>query len=727
MLSDCPGLNVLATSREALHVRAEHVFPVLPLDLPAADRRHVTAAELATCESVQLFVDRAQAVRPDFRLTDQNAPAVAEICRRLDGLPLAIELAAARLALFTPEALLGHLENRLGLLRSGPRDLPERQRTLRAAMDWSYELLSSEERRLLELLSAFSDATLPAIEAVAGQIEEADGHPLDVLDGLTSLIEKSLVRRIDRPGQATRIGMLETIREFAVEKLEQQPDLNTRARRGHAVYYADVASALRKDLASSRRAVALAAMAAESQNLKAAWNFWVAQGDLQQLEKLADSLLILNDARGWYQDTVGLTTDMLAVLSASPATSDRISQEIALRTSLARALMATKGFTLEVEEAFLKAIELFEGGGADARQQYSLLRGLASLYVFVGPADKTINLGREILALAEREKNPMMTIDGHLIIGATIGFAGDLEGGLDHLERAISLFATGPLRAEPGRGRNDPRVACLTTAALILWIKGRPDQAVARANQAVALAGELDYPFTSAFALFHSGLLYLWRREPEVALDCAAALLEVADEHEFQVWRATGNCILGGAQAALGRFEEGLSNVRRGMELYLGLRSPPVFWPMLLSVEAVANLAAGRAESGLIPIESAVELMSAGDGTAILPGLLVVKGDLLRAAVADGSGADGAAEECYRRALDRALALNALMPRLRSAIRLYRILSDRGEQETGAAILSAAYDAFGEGFETVDLREARQLLTVPASRRQPVDRVDQPS
>ena len=141
LLSDCPGLTVLATSREALHVRAEQVFPVPPLALPPAARGQVTRRAIRDVAAVQLFVDRARVVRPDFELTDDNAAAVAEICRRLDGLPLAIELAAARLRLFSPEVLRDRLDDRLGLLRSGPRDLPERQQTLRAAMDWSYELL----------------------------------------------------------------------------------------------------------------------------------------------------------------------------------------------------------------------------------------------------------------------------------------------------------------------------------------------------------------------------------------------------------------------------------------------------------------------------------------------------------------------------------------------------------------------------------------------------------
>ncbi len=174
---------------------------------------------------MQLFVDRARAVRPGFELTDDNAAAVAEICRRLDGLPLAIELAAAHLRLFSPEVLRDRLGNRLGLLRSGPRDLPERQQTLRATMDWSYELLKPGEQRLFELLAVFADAEIVAVEAVAADLDGIDDVALDVLDGLAGLAEKSLVRLVDQPDGEPRVAMLQTIREFAADRLDQRPDV----------------------------------------------------------------------------------------------------------------------------------------------------------------------------------------------------------------------------------------------------------------------------------------------------------------------------------------------------------------------------------------------------------------------------------------------------------------------------------------------------------------------
>ena len=716
LLRDAPRLVVLVTSREALHVRAEHVYPVAPLTLPPAGSAHASAQQVGGFEAVQLFVDRAREVRPDFQLTDDNAPAVAEICRRLDGLPLAIELASARLRLFSPDVLRDRIGDRLGLLRSGPRDLPERQQTLRSTMDWSYELLEPGERRLFEFLAVFADADVMAVESVAASVDATDGVDLDVLDGLAGLIEKSLVRQVDVPGGEPRVTMLETIREFAADRLDRRPDFGARARRAHASYFADVALRWRGDLTGGQREAALAAMTADIANLRIAWAYWVAASDIEQLDKMADSLLLLNDARGWYLDTVGLTTDMLAVLGASTSMPQRVGQEIALRTSLARALMATRGFTPEVEDAFASAVELFERGG-DVRQQYSVLRGLASLYQFRAQFEEAARLGREILALGEREQDPRMLINGHLVLGSTVMFIDDLQGGLDHLDTAISLFAAEPAHSRAAGVGNDSRVACFTTSAFALWLQGYPDRAVERMNAALALAVELEHPFTAAYARFHSGLLHLWRREPDIVLDRSVGLLEIADEHDFRIWTAAGGCLLGAAQVGLGRLEEGLASIREGTDRYQGLRSPPVFWPMLLFIDAGASLGAGRPAAGLGPIEAATEIMSQGPGTTLLPELHLLKGDLLAALGAkDGSGGTRA-EPWYRLAFDRAGALDARMTQLRAATRLGRLRRADGDPEAAASTLGPVYATFTEGFATTDLLEAQELLAAVAPSR----------
>jgi predicted ATPase/DNA-binding SARP family transcriptional activator len=219
LLASCPQLKVLATSREALHLRVERVFPVPPMQIPS---RGQPVEVMRRCEAIRLFAERAAAVRPTFELNEENVEAVAETCIRLDGLPLAIELAATRIRVLTPKTLLTKLKSRLNLLKGGPRDLPERQQTLRSEIDWSFEMLEPEERRIFMRLSIFpAGCTLDAVKAVC----PIAGEDLDIFSNLSSLAEKNLVRLVEVNG-VSRYRMLETIREYARERLEESDDLH---------------------------------------------------------------------------------------------------------------------------------------------------------------------------------------------------------------------------------------------------------------------------------------------------------------------------------------------------------------------------------------------------------------------------------------------------------------------------------------------------------------------
>src|SRR5437763_15748103 len=232
LLAIAPSLKILVTSRAALHVYGEHEFPVPPLALP--DSRSVLRVEtLSRCSAIELFTERAVAAKPDFVLTPENARAVAEICIRLDGLPLPIELAAARIKVLSPASMLTRLASRLQLLTCGARDLPQRQQTLRAAMDWSYDLLSSDEQRLFRRLSVFAGGcNLEGVEAVCDTKGDLN---LDLLEGMSSMVDKSLMQQIEPGKGESRFGMLETIREYALEKLEASGE-SADTRRAHAAY-----------------------------------------------------------------------------------------------------------------------------------------------------------------------------------------------------------------------------------------------------------------------------------------------------------------------------------------------------------------------------------------------------------------------------------------------------------------------------------------------------------
>ena len=226
------NLKLLITSREALHVYGEHEFPVPPLELPDS-QSPATVETLSQYPAIELFVQRAKAAKPDFELNRDNAIAVSEICTRLDGLPLAIELAAARIKVLSPASMLTRLASRLQLLTGGAHDLPQRQQTLRAAMDWSYDLLNEAEQKLFRRLSVFvGGCDLEGVEAVC---DTKGDLQLELLDGMTSMVDKSLVRQAENADGERRFAMLETIRDYALEKLTSSGELAA-TKRAHAAY-----------------------------------------------------------------------------------------------------------------------------------------------------------------------------------------------------------------------------------------------------------------------------------------------------------------------------------------------------------------------------------------------------------------------------------------------------------------------------------------------------------
>ncbi|MEO8246365.1 MAG: adenylate/guanylate cyclase domain-containing protein [Chloroflexota bacterium] len=293
LLAANPNLTVVATSRAALHVYGEREYPVPPLGLPDLTRLPQLEA-LRQYEAVALFVERATAVRPDFAVTNDNAPAVAEICVRLDGLPLAIELAAARIRILTPQAMLARLENRLGLLSAGSRDLPERQQTLRGAIDWSHDLLDEPGRALFACLATFvGSAGIEAIERVCAS--DAGG---EVLDNLASLVDKSLVRQHEGVGGEPRFSMLETIREYAAEQAAAR-GLLAGLRERHAQVFGDLAHEASGLVMGSDKRTWLDRLEEEHGNLRAALGFLLETGSAGAALRMVAALWRFWQMRGY--------------------------------------------------------------------------------------------------------------------------------------------------------------------------------------------------------------------------------------------------------------------------------------------------------------------------------------------------------------------------------------------------------------------------------------------
>lgn len=323
LLAAGPNLKLLVTSRVVLHLSGEQEYVVPPLALP--DARSSDGRELFTrCAAVALFVQRASSVQPNFQLTDENAVAIAEICTRLDGLPLAIELAAARIKLLPPPALLARLERRLQVLTGGPRDLPARQQTLRNTLDWSYRLLNDDEQRLLRCLAIFSGGcSLDAAEAVyvadsddsrgeASALNATTPHTrqIDVLDGVASLIDNSFVRQIEQGSSEPRLVMLETIREYGFERLAASGELEFVSRQ-HAGYSLALAEAAEPKLMGAEQGDWLNRLETERDNLRTALRWALDHEDPTTALRLGGALWrfwfrrgYLSEGRGWLEEAL---------------------------------------------------------------------------------------------------------------------------------------------------------------------------------------------------------------------------------------------------------------------------------------------------------------------------------------------------------------------------------------------------------------------------------------
>lgn len=386
LLSRCPRLAVLGTSRMLLGVRGEVSFPVTPLALPSASR-DATTADLASFPAVELFVARALEVRPGFVFTDENAHAIAEICTRLDGLPLAIELAAARIKLLSPAALCAELTSCLPLLTAGARDLPERQRTLRDTIAWSHDLLTPEEQVLFRRIAVFVDGcTLEAASAVG----DHDGH-IDTFSCLTSLVDLNLLWQTEARDER-RFHMLETIREYGLERLLERAE-EDQTRRQHAAWFVALAEAADSDFWEPRSGQWADRLAAEHGNFQAVVAWALEHGEAEMALRLTTSLAKFLDHRG------------------------RVGEG---RRWLERILAPESGLPPNLRAHALLAL------GDMAR--------LAGDYEVAFPA------AEESLLLARQSGDQNDEAEALTILGCAAEDTGDLEAAVSHLEAALLLF-----------------------------------------------------------------------------------------------------------------------------------------------------------------------------------------------------------------------------------------------------------------------------------------------
>jgi non-specific serine/threonine protein kinase len=493
LLGASPGLTVLATSRESLRLAGEHRFEVPPLRLPdPVDPTRPPAPEaLSRSEAVALFVARATAVAPDFAVTGEDAPAVAELCRRLDGLPLALELAAARVRVLPPPALLARLDRRLAVLTAGRRDAPARQQTLRATLDWSHALLAPQEQDLFARLAAFAGGcTLEAAETVCGPGLDPPGG---VLDGLGSLVAKSLLRQEAGSAGEPRFGMLETVREYALERLEQRGGGDA-ARQAHAAYFLDLAER---------------AAQASVKGTYGGWTSW-----LERLEQERDNLR---------------AALRLAAHGAKGGDPEAARRGLRLAVALAD-FWSSRGPVAEGRE-WLTVLLAASGYQTDAALRADALVAASDLSAAQGAPPDDLAAARawcaEALAIYRRKGDP----GG---IARALFTLGGLAGARDELDAARALLEES---LEPARAAGDAHGAgvALLQLAAVARLQGRYAEARALSARGLALWREAGDRWHVADSQCQLGLLACAEGAPSRARaplrEATALRRELLDQH----------------------------------------------------------------------------------------------------------------------------------------------------------------------------------------------------
>jgi len=534
LLSHAPGLKVMVTSRSVLSVYGEREYPVPPLQLPDPGSAEILDA-LGKSESVSLFVDRARAVRPDFQLTGENALAVAEICARLDGLPLAIELAAVRVNVLTPQAMLPRLDERLSLLTSGPRSLPERQRSLRGAIDWSYQLLEEPERRLLARLATFSGgATLEAIEAVCDS--DLGGS---VLDLLSSLVNDSLLRRTETPSGEVRFHMLETIREYAIERLDSEPDAAA-SRRRHARYFLALATRAEPHLVGTDQKEWLDHCDHEHDNIRAALKWSIQAGEVRAGQEAAGALW-----RFWHQrGHLAEGRRKLEHLLQAPGGAERTPERFKALTG-AGGLAYWQNDYPAAERFYSEALDIANELG-DRRAIAEGVFNLSFLDRIRGDVEEGMAKLRRVLEMARAIDDRQLAADSLFLLGNQELREGFPEKGLPMVEEALAmyrelgnLFATADSLS--GLGSFYRRV-------------GDSEAAAAAQREALEIFVEVGNPTGIAMVLEEMAMVETMDGRHERALRLAGAASSLKEE------------IGGGAPAELMQSAESFEQSRRSLD-----------------------------------------------------------------------------------------------------------------------------------------------------------------
>ena len=516
LLAGAPGVTLLVTSRAPLGVPEERVYPVPALELP--DRSQPPSlAELGKTEAIRLFVDRARSARPDFELTETNAESVSELCIRLDGLPLALELAAARCDLLSPGALLERLGSRLDLLRAAPGSgFAERQWTLRGAIEWSYDLLQPEQQQLFTSLAVFVGGfTLAAAERIAEQPH------LDILEGIETLFRNNLLTAEHARGDEPRLGMLETIREFALERLAARGDGET-VRRRHAAFYVVLAEEAEPGLLGPQQREWLERLDSERDNIRAALTWAVDTGEADIGLRIGAALWRYSQLRSLQQEVRDRLQGLLALGSGSPANRAKA------QTMLA-SLALTQGDRETARRMLEESLSVHRRVG-DARMVANALGLLGWAALDAGETDSALALTLEAHEAARGGASPYIESMSLWQVGVCLAVRGEFDDAERTIEEAVDLQTKlGNARSVGGSKKSLAGIALL-----------RGDHAQARRlfEESLDIHRSLGDAQGISHSLSHLAFLALEAGDPRTSRDLVSEALAIERERGPDLWVA---------------------------------------------------------------------------------------------------------------------------------------------------------------------------------------------
>jgi predicted ATPase/DNA-binding winged helix-turn-helix (wHTH) protein len=696
LLRSCPNITILATSREVLRIDGEYVYRVPPLDIPALDAEG--DRDILRCSAVQLLIAKTKALNADFSPSAENLRLVAAISRQLDGIPLAIEFAAARVATLGLQQVAVRLNDRFNLLTRGLRTALPRHQTLLAALDWSYELLSETEAQMLRYLAVFNgDFSLDVAAAVTGNADV-----VAVADSLEGLVVKSLVVADLQAGD-DHYRLLDTTRAYAFEKLRAEGEHRNAARR-HAEYFRDALVQAEADSNALPQADWLRRYARHLGNIRAGleWAF-SPDGDSEigaALTAAAVPLWVHLSLFAECRERAALALARLDDLAIGPT---RLRMQ--LTAALGWSLMYGQGRARDAGPTLTITLELADRLD-DKDYRLRALWGLCIDQFNNGEFSKALEFARRFTQAAKGSSDPTDVMLADRLLAVSLHFLGDQDGARRHIDRVNASLDL--LAEKPKIFPLDLRTSTHYFRARILWLQGFADQAqrIVRRNIEEGRANGHALTFCSVLGQAACPIAFL-AGDFDAAERYNEMLLEHSERHAIPLWRLWAGCFRGMVMAKRGDIDAGLALLRGEIGRAGDAKLLPRF--LLPLGEFAACLGeASEIESGLAMVDEVLERCNARHERWYVPELLRIKGELMLKDSQHRS--DLMAEQCFSEGLRLAKEQGARFWQLRTGLSLARLCVSQHRKADASHILGAVYRAFGDGLQIADIREAKALV-----------------